>query len=200
LRSLNCNQSGLKEDGVSNLICPFCAEEIKDEAKLCRFCGKEFPIDSETSILSQNRSNTSMKFLLNKKKFIIGLVFVSILGSSSYFVLLSNKKNENLLAVCETLSTKNFAGMSVLNLKTLRNELSPKISLASIDDSDQAQPFQNWLNLLSAATSSMEAASTSLVLGILGGDLNMNSPLMDSALSDVENVRSQSMVICRDYK
>ena len=182
------------------MICPFCAEEIKDEAKLCRFCGRDIPTDSKASILSQNKSNAALKFLINNKKITTGIVFVFILVSTSYFVLLSNKKNENLLAVCKTLSTKNFAGMSALNLKTLRNELSPKISLASIDDRDQAQPFQNWLNLVSIASSSMEAAGTSIVLGILGGDSNLNSPLMDSATSDVENVRSQSEVICRDYK
>lgn len=31
--------------------CPFCAEVIKAEAKVCRYCGKDLPIEEAKSIL-----------------------------------------------------------------------------------------------------------------------------------------------------
>ena len=40
--------------------CPFCAEDVKTEAIVCRFCGRDFPSDSaETTQKPKNRITLS---------------------------------------------------------------------------------------------------------------------------------------------
>ncbi len=46
--------------GEPILICPYCAEDIKDQAILCRYCGSDLPIKSPTKV-NQNEGDTSLE-------------------------------------------------------------------------------------------------------------------------------------------
>lgn len=39
-----------KMESGQNKKCPFCAELIKKEAKVCRYCGRDLPVDNVTQV------------------------------------------------------------------------------------------------------------------------------------------------------
>jgi hypothetical protein len=92
------------------VICPFCAEEIKDQAKLCRFCGKDIPEVPAATVQAQastvkmtetvNQLTNLTKGLLQQRKVVaIALAVVLLIaGGALGFNKYSDIKENNRLA------------------------------------------------------------------------------------------------------
>jgi hypothetical protein len=52
------HRTSYKPSPPSTKKCPDCAEEIKLEAKVCRFCGKRFEEDASTKLSEETKTET----------------------------------------------------------------------------------------------------------------------------------------------
>ena len=64
-----------EEETIDTKICPFCAETIKLEAVVCRFCNRELLAANKTQAAKQMKQDKALQQLPNKMLAFAGLGF-----------------------------------------------------------------------------------------------------------------------------
>ena len=61
VQQISLNENINKEKQGELKKCPFCAEEIKKEAIVCRFCGKDIPNENDNKLVINNQTENEIK-------------------------------------------------------------------------------------------------------------------------------------------
>lgn len=105
------NEKGLEQEKLQDGTgkkCPYCAEVIKREATVCRYCGKELPVmiptDDETQITKENFSKLTyrQKFAVTEYGYLLSPEDAEIVGK----MLGSIVKEKDVPAFCKANGKK----------------------------------------------------------------------------------------------
>ncbi len=80
------------------MICPYCAEEIKDDAILCRFCRKNLSskvIEASVNVTTEVQNDN--KWMTFRKKIFISVAAVILIGFSVFFFTLGSEESRTVI-------------------------------------------------------------------------------------------------------
>lgn len=114
--------------------CPYCAEEIRDEAIVCRFCGRDLPLS--TSAAASPSSSTSLRVPRKKRWLAVALnLFPLVLGLGYLYLGLWKRFAVVFLIQILSLQAFNLCSMTAgINLREFNTYFLALIWIFTIFD------------------------------------------------------------------